>query len=244
MGVMFKQFFFTAILVATTQAQPDRFGTPACEAPNQLARRTAFTICFSPENRVALWTIYELLAEHLNAASPRPTHFRRDSDLPDSATNSDYRGSRYQRGHLVPAADLNWSPEALADSFLLSNAAPQLPRVNLSAMRRVENEIRRTAAASEAVYVITGTLFDCGTEIAHIGNSHVTVPCAFYKAVLSVKSCIITAQASIIPNESLAIMRTVPVDELERRTGLRFFAPVISPDRPRSQSCLDVLPSF
>ena len=220
MSVMIKQFFFLAVLVNTASAQADRFGTPTCDAPNQLAQRTAFILCFNPETKVAAWSIYELDPQHLTApAAPRPTHFRRDPHLA-SASDSDYRGSSLQRGHLVPARDLSWSPEALNDSFLLSNAAPQFPAVNQSAMRRLENSIRKRAAAqNEPIWVITGTLYDCGTAIAYVGRNHVAVPCAFYKVISSNEGI----QATIISNETNPLSEAVPVASLERRTNLHFF---------------------
>jgi len=232
MSVMVKQFFFVAVFVSSALAQPDRFGTPACDFPSQLARRTAFVLCFNPETKVADWTIYELKPENIDAPStPRPTHFRRDPEL-GSASDADYRGSYFQRGHLVPAADLRSSPEALAESFLLSNAAPQLPRVNQSAMRRIENSIRRMALSqNEPIYVVTGTLYDCGTEIHHIGRSQVAVPCGFYKATLSSQG----VQVTIVSNETNPYLEAVPVEKLEKRTGVLFSRPLAACGAPANR---------
>ena len=214
MSVMLTRFFLLAI-----HAVSSVFGyeLPACEYPNQLAQRNAFTICFNPGAEVAAWTIHELKLGV--AAGARPTHFRRDAEL-NSASNSDYRNSSYQRGHLVPAADLAASPEGVSDSFLLSNVAPQLPAVNLSAMRRVENAIRKLAASqSEPIVVITGTLYDCGTEIKFTGANQVAVPCAFYKVTSSNQG----VKATLVGNETEPSSESVPVEVLEQRTGLRFF---------------------
>lgn len=219
MNVMLSNLVVLILIATGCVAQPDRYGMPACEAPHQLARRVAFSLCFNPETRVAVWSIYELLPEHLAAARmPRPGRFRRDAEV-GSATDGDYHGSGYQRGHLVPASDVSWSAEALADSFLLSNAAPQRPAVNLSAVRRLENAIRRLAESDGAVYVVTGTLYDCGTEIEHIGRNNVAVPCAYYKVFRSVQGI----RASVVSNETKPIAEDVSVSLLERRTGLQFF---------------------
>lgn len=42
------------------------------------------------------------------------------------ATNADYRGSGFDRGHLAAAANHKWSQKAMADTFYLSNVAPQV----------------------------------------------------------------------------------------------------------------------
>ena len=63
-----------------------------------------------------------------------------------SAFDSDYRNSRFSRGHLVPARDLSHSPAALHDSFLLSNAVPQNASMNSGKWRSLENHIRQLAS--------------------------------------------------------------------------------------------------
>lgn len=48
------------------------------------------------------------------------------------ATNADYRGSGFDRGHLAAAANHKWTQKAMDDTFYLSNVAPQVNRVLLS----------------------------------------------------------------------------------------------------------------
>lgn len=206
------------ILSSPLQGQPDRFGMPAClAAREELATRTAFVLCHSSEHKVATWAAHELRPQYLAAmAVPRLKHFRRDWRVTGSASDSDYRLSGYQRGHVVPAADVAWSAAAMADSFLLSNAAPQLPEINGGSMRRVENAIRKLAVENDAVYVITGNLFDCA--LTHIGPNQVAVPCATYKVVLAVQGASKQMYAAIVPCD-----QPVTVRELEQRTGLDFF---------------------
>ncbi len=215
----------TALLLlatATAAAQPHRFGLPACDAPDQsLAARTAFTLCLSDTRKVAVWTAYELTPAML-AAHAAPRHaFRNDPAV--AATIADYRGSGYHRSHLVPARDLAANAAALRDSYLLSNAVPQLPELNLSAWRRIENAIRRLAAHSDALYIITGTLFDC-ESIPHIGVNQVAVPCATYKVVLSIQGETKSAYAVILPNQPDATSQVTSVRDLETRAGLDFLS--------------------
>src|SRR5690349_13895478 len=117
-------------LLPTLSAQPQ--GLPACSQPTQeLAIRSGFTLCFDSTLRVPVWTVYELTPQNLERTARRPNHFRHDSNLTGpSAYDADFRNSGWVRGHLVPAADMAFSPEAIRDSFLLSNAVPQDPTVN------------------------------------------------------------------------------------------------------------------
>jgi len=123
----------------------------------------------------------------------------------------------------VPALDRDNSPE----TFLLSNAAPQTPSLNLGKMRQIENLIRTLAASSDSVTVITGTLFESPTPET-IGLNQVAVPTHFYKAILIHRNGQHSMLAAIVPN---ATRITAPlshflttVDEVERRSALDLFS--------------------
>ena len=143
-------------------AQQDRFGNPACDAPGQeLADRSFFVLCHSATLKVPLWVGYELTPGQLHRRAARPTHFRHDSELAaPGASDADYKYSGFSRGHMAPAADFAWSGESIRATFLLSNAVPQLQRVNAGAWSRLEAVVRRIAAQSDAAYIFTGPIFD------------------------------------------------------------------------------------
>jgi len=233
------------IAVLPLAAQPDRFGLPACSAPHQeIAERTAFTLCFDSSVKVARWSAYELKPEHLQSpAAPRPSRFRRDPLLP-SPSDSDYRNSGYSRGHLVPAADLAWNTLALRDSFLLSNAIPQNQSLNAGKWRSLERAVRTLATSADAVIVLSGPIF-CET-VEHIGANQVAVPCELFKVVLAIHHDELTMFAAILPNTGnpnapLAAFFT-SVDEVQRRTGLDFFAALPASLQARLESTVSSIP--
>ncbi len=124
---------------------------------------------------------------------------------------------------MVPAEDVT-EPE---DTFLLSNTAPQVQSMNAGIWRQLENKVRKLAANADAVYVITGTIFD-STQPESIGPGKVAVPTHFYKVILAVHGESKTSYAAMIPNqpnnrEPLTAF-TVNIADLENQTGLRFFA--------------------
>ncbi|MBI4906004.1 MAG: DNA/RNA non-specific endonuclease [Acidobacteria bacterium] len=210
--------------IGTLSAQPDRFGLPACDAPGQhLAIRSAFILCHDSNRKVAAWTAYELTPENLNTPAAPRRHFRRDPELAASASDADYRHSGFHRSHLVPARDMASSPDALRESYFLSNAVPQLPELNLSAWRRIENDIRKLAAHSDSLYILTGTLFDCDT-IQRIGPNQVAVPCAIFKIAIALSGETKSAYAVILPNHPAAARQTVSIREVETRAGLDFLS--------------------
>lgn len=242
-----KLTFLLLALLGTLSAQPERFSTPACASPDQeLARRTSFLLCHSSSRKVPLWTGYELLPDHLNGTSPRLSRFRHDSALSSpGASDSDYRGSGYSRGHMVPAKDLAYSDAAMRDTFLLSNAAPQRQSVNAGRWRQLEAAVRQIASQSDAVYVFTGPIFDA-PETEFIGPGRVAVPTHFFKVMLVLQRERRTMYAAIVPNaaqvkESLDYFTTT-VEEVQRRTGLDFFSALDDEEERQLESSRRLFP--
>ena len=239
---------FLLALLPLLAAQPARFGLPACAAPNhELADRSFFLLCHNSATKLPVWTVYELLPTHLHGAAPRPGRFRTDSALArPGAHDRDYRHSGFSRGHLVPAADLAWSPVAIHASFLLSNTAPQPQAVNAGSWRRLENAVRRLAARADAVYVATGTLV-ASSPPTFIGPGRVAVPTHLYKAILVVRGDQKVAYAAIVPNIDQGRRQldsfTVSVDEVERVTGLDFFSGLEDSEEHRIESVRQPLPA-
>ena len=221
----------TALLiafVAPLQAQPDRFSLPACSGPDQeLAAKSAFIVCYSSARLAPVWTAYELTPESLHGSAPRPSHFRRDYSLSrPTASESDFRRSVFERGHMVPARDLSFSPAAIADSFLFTNVAPQTPSLNNGKWRQLENAVRKLASGASALYVITGPLYSEHPDT--IGPDQVPVPAYFFKVVLAITNEDKAMYAAIVPNtaqqEEGWDQLTTTVEEVERQTALDFFS--------------------
>lgn len=239
-----------ALLILASQAataQPARFGLPACNARGQeLAHRTAYTLCFSATHKTALWTIHEVTTTTPTGAPHRRLRFHHDAQLSiPSARDTDYRNSGFARGHLVPAADLGNIPQAFEETFLLSNAVPQDQSLNQGKWRALENAIRRIAATADSVIVLTGPVL-CDTTA--IGANQIAVPCELFKIVLVVNGHDLRAYAALLPNsanpsEPLSHF-AVAIRDLESRTGFDFFPQLPRAVQDRLESTPNILPSI
>ncbi|MFN7920126.1 MAG: DNA/RNA non-specific endonuclease [Bryobacteraceae bacterium] len=239
----------SALLIAAAQtllAQPSRFGLPACQLPtSELANHRFFVLCHDSSLRLPTWTAYELLPANLGGHAQRPHSFHPDTMLAGPvAHNADYRLTGFHRGHLVPAEDFAFSPEAIASTFVLSNAAPQLPAINRGLWRRIENSVRASASRSDAVYVFTGPLFSSGpTQFA----GEVAVPTHFFKVWLAIHGEQKRMYAAIVPNAEVSFESlddfAVSVDEVERRTGLDFFSTLAHAEQQTLEAATAHLPS-
>ncbi|KAG0654037.1 nuclease [Rhodotorula mucilaginosa] len=131
---------------------------------SDLLVRTAYTAAYDRRNRIPAWT-----AEHLNAASLKSgggdrqsATFREDPDVPEmfQAKLLDYFRSGYDRGHMVPAADAKQSQQAMSETFLLSNIAPQVgDGFNRHYWAYLEAFCRDLTKSFADVYVFTVPLF-------------------------------------------------------------------------------------
>lgn len=186
-----------------------------------------------------MWTAYEMHTGE-QAFAARPKRFRRDAGVNSPAADADYRNSGYSRGHMVPAADMSFSEEAMRDSFLLSNAVPQNASLNAGKWRILELATRGLSRAAEFTIVITGPVF-CDT-VEHIGANQVAVPCRLYKVVLTARGDRLAMYAAVLPNdhnpaEALSEF-AAPVAEVERLTGLDFFPRLPAEEQARLESAL------
>ena len=190
---------------------------------------SGFTICYRESFEEAEWVAYVLTREELNAVTGRTDDFREDPLISTgSASLNDYRKSGYDRGHLAPAADMEWSERSTHESFLLSNMTPQAPSFNRGMWKKLEEAVRDWAYRYGAVYVVTGPVLEKSADsYQSIGENKVAVPEYFYKALLSQKEDgTYIAMAFIMPNtkcEGSIWDYEVTIDELEERTSIDFF---------------------
>jgi len=162
----------------------------------------------------------------------------------------DYFRSGYDRGHMVPAADAKKSQQAMDETFLLTNIAPQVGAgFNRHYWAYLEDWCRRLTATFADVYVFTVPLYlpkldpDGKWRVTHevIGSPpNVSVPTHFAKVVLTSRpSSLATPHISEIstgafvlpnaeiPDEARLESFVVPVEAVERAAGLTLFSDAV-----------------
>ena len=175
--------------------------------------------------------MYPITAEMANSTDfERKNNFRSDPAVETGSANpKDYVGSGYDRGHLVPAASMQWSENAMSESFFMSNMAPQTPYLNRGKWGQLEKKVREWAVKNKNLYVITGPIFNA-TPSKFIGENRVAIADSFYKVVLDqtcpdLKAVGFVMENSGRPEEVSSLEdRVFAVDEVERKAGLDFFS--------------------
>lgn len=194
---------------------------------NQIVNRQGYALGYVEDWEQPAWVVYRLTAEEVaTRAAARSNAFRADREIKTgSATPTDYLRSGYDKGHLAPANDMNWSTVAMAESFLMSNMSPQKPAFNRGIWKQIETFARHSAESEKSVFIATGPIFYQNVLTNRIGANAVAVPHAFYKVILD-ESPPSKMLAFIVPNEGTnatieEFVRTT--EEVENQTGLSFF---------------------
>jgi len=236
-----------------------KYGSPG-PITDQLVRK-AYVAGYDRRLRHPAWT-----AEHLTQSTLRKNSGTKESNTGDRSKSNfvedesipamfrgklqDYFRSGYDRGHMVPAADAKSSQEAMDETFLLSNIAPQVGAgFNRHYWAYVEDWCRRLTGSFSDVYVFTIPLYlpkqdsDGKWRVTHevIGSPpSVAVPTHFAKVVLTAKPSSpntpdvpeISTGAFVLPNAPIpdeAPLKSfvVPVESVERASGLVLFSDAI-----------------
>ena len=198
---------------------------PFCDS-TEITDHYWYKLKYNEKTEQADWAAYELTRDELTGTAPRRDSFRADPAISSgSAGLEDYRGSGYDRGHLVPAGDLKVSADSMRSSFLLSNICPQRPELNRGIWLDLENYVRTWAWEYGSVYITAGPVFKSGNYDT-IGENNVAIPDYFFKTVLVYNDTIQQAAAFIIPNsatENPVEFYMISIDDAENITGFDFF---------------------
>ncbi len=182
----------------------------------------------------ANWVTYLLTKKMVeDNKAERTDRFVRDPNLEDNyAITSDYTNSGYDRGHLCPAADMNFSETAMNETFYMSNISPQKPDFNRGIWKKLEEWVREQTYENDSLYIVIGSVF--GKRPRRIGKHKVGIPKYFYKIVFDIsKKDGYNAIAFIFLNRKLNksfFEYAISIDELEKKIGIDFF-----PDSPTNE---------
>lgn len=199
-------------------------------ADDMLLQHTGFVASYNTKMGTPSWVAWELTRSETDGDVSRKDYkFLPDPLLPKryQVVHADYTGSGYDRGHMCPAGDMQWSDAAMRDCHYMTNICPQVPKLNQVYWERLESACRRWADIYGSVYVVCGPVYK-GKRHAGIGGKHtVKVPEGFFKVVVMLKSGKEKGIGFYYANsEKHQTMEdaAMTIDEVESMTGYDFFA--------------------
>lgn len=205
----------------------DLWGLPAHKKNDEtVIQHKYYTLRYREEHEQAEWVAYKLTADETEGDGERDKFLEDKMVKTGSAKPTDYTKSGYDRGHLAPAADFNFSQEAKSESFYMSNMSPQAPQFNRGIWKYLEERVRYWVQNKENLYIVTGPILKEGLETIGKKNK-ISVPEYFYKILLERKQngtySAIAFKMKNEPSKKVLAEFVVSIDEIERETGIDFF---------------------
>jgi endonuclease G, mitochondrial len=192
---------------------------------NQIVKHDYYTLSYNEKYEQAEWVAYELKREFVRNNNFKRPFFIEDSKVKTgSADWRNYKNSGYDKGHLCPAADMEFKINAYNDTFFTSNISPQEHDFNAGVWNRLEQKVRYWATKYDDLYVVTGGVLQ--PSLKTIGKEKVLVPNYFYKIILNNSNGKYKAIAFLIPNKKSdkpLYEFVVSIDSIEKMTGIDFF---------------------
>ncbi len=198
---------------------------PKTNSKDKIIEHTGYSLLYNEIHEQADWVAYQLTKEETTKLYERTNKFNIDPKVNTiTASDIDYKGSGYDRGHLAPASDMGWSSITMKESFYYSNMSPQNPSFNRGIWKKLEELVRTWAIENNNLYIVTGPVLK--GEVTSIGINKVSVPKYYYKVILDFSQPSIKGIGFILPNlgskESLKNY-VVTIDSVEKFTGIDFF---------------------
>ena len=227
--------FFSCILqtLGGCISYPDAESAIRMELPfysntESIIKYTGYTVSYDEVSRIPVWVAYELSADEARGTIGRSgKYFRQDDKVKVvQADNYDYRGSGWSRGHMAPAGDFKWDDEAMWETFYYTNCCPQDEQLNNGSWNVLENKVRTWAQRFGRVYVVTGPFVE-KNQYGKIGVNQVTVPDAFFKALLVLSNDDTYHGIAFLMNNNSTQQRLagccLSINDLEKLIGIDFF---------------------
>jgi len=207
-----------------------QWGYPALGPNDVVVVHPGHALVWDDAHHIPKWTAHIITpdVDHGNLA-------RIDTFLPDplvkgnTALVNSYWNSGYDRGHMVPSADMRWSLDALTATYLYSNISPQKPELNRGAWADLEDWMRRYVHYSgHRIYVVTAPIPGPDMPLLKTPRStvDVSIPPYFFKAMVDIDGPVKKGIAFVMSNglnDHGLLSYAVSIDSVEAMTGLDLF---------------------
>ncbi len=233
-------FFFFLSLSCAHGANPSPVDSTS--ASEFVIKRKFYDLSFNTDHKVANWVSYSLETSQLKDCVKRSNAFKPDPlILTGSPQLADYKGSGFDRGHMLPAGDMKFDAEAMSDTFFLSNMSPQPPSFNRGFWAHLEALVRAWALKYEKIWIVTGPILHPG--LSHIGKQNlISVPEEFYKVILRKVGSSYKGIGFLVKTNlpwATPIAYAVSIDQVEKESGIDFFPFLTSTQQSDSETRLD-----
>lgn len=227
-----KEIDLEQLKLAQIQQNLTQNALPKLSPGEKVIRHPGFALVYAKAHEQPKWVAHIILPDILNHCEERTEFFFQDTSFTEkSVDNGPYANQKpkvFDRGHMAPAADLRWSPEATKMSFVFSNISPQKTTLNQKFWGDLEEWVRAYVRYYESpLYVVTGPVLKSGLKLLSNkeGTVHVSIPEAYFKIAVDLQRK--RAIAFLVPQDAKSSDKlekyAKTIDDIEKATGIDFF---------------------
>ncbi|MCL4282379.1 MAG: DNA/RNA non-specific endonuclease [Flavobacteriales bacterium] len=207
-----------------------QWGYPALAPGDEVVVHPGHALVWDDAHKLPKWTAHIIVPDIMEGNLARI-----DTFLPDplvkgnTALVVNYWNSGYDRGHMVPSADMRWSKPTLEATYLYSNVAPQKPEMNRGTWADLEDWMRRYVHFSgHRVFVVTAPIKAPDMPLLKMpgATADVSIPPAFLKAMVDIDGPVKKGIAFVMTNglnDRGLLSYACSIDSAEAISGLDLF---------------------
>lgn len=224
-------------------------GLPTLGTGEVVTVHPGHSLVWDETHHVPKWTAHIVLPDIMKGSLARIDTFKPDPDVKGRTDLFDeYWNSGFDRGHMVPSADMRWSQKALEATYLYSNIAPQKAEMNREAWAELEDWGRRYVHyAQEKVFIVTGPVITEGLPTLSTPTTieKVSIPMYCFKAFADLEGADKKGIAFVMnngPADKNMLSYAVSIDSVEKLTGLDLFPALDDATEAAIEQMSDVTP--
>jgi endonuclease G len=222
---LFFQIFLLALFI-NSEAQFADLMLPSARDREQIIHHKGYSLSYNSSYLLPSWVSYRVTKSQVNEETNVKGKYISDPEVnTKSANKKDYKDGGYLMAQFVNYLDIMQIPDAVEESFYMTNIVPMKLAFYNRIWCRTEKLIRLWTAGNDGFYVICGPILTDAPFPAVIGDNHVSVPKRFYKAIYDPKEK--KAIGFIFKNGmSSGTLKSfaVTIDDIERETGIDLFS--------------------
>lgn len=171
---------------------------------NLLIERSQYALSYNRDRGTANWASWQVDSSWFGSTE-RQDNFRQDGGLPAGfyqVEPGDYRGSGFDRGHIVPSGDRTRSIDDNSATFLMTNILPQTPENNRGPWRELEEFTRDLVFQFDLDLIVMAGGYGDQTQLA---DGRVTVPSRVWKIIVVLEQTADDLAAIGLPSPVIAV---------------------------------------
>jgi endonuclease G len=227
---------------------------------NVIINKSNSVVSYSNEDHRARYVAWRVTKDDIGNVSRKGVNFVADNSLKDAPFlnkssyydyTEEYKGSGFDKGHIVANSDRNVNKTSQLETFVYSNALPQSPDNNRGPWEKFESYAREAVVDDNQVFIVAGGIGKggYGSKGYREKLGDINISTATFKVTLTVRKGgsptnikdIINSSAVITPNIQ-GIDQTdwkpyrTSISNVEKLTGLTFFDKVKGLDKDKDSN--------